>query len=150
MPGKKRPLRERLYSKIKEDPDTGCLEWTGATDHKGYGRIQRGGRAGGTARPHVIAWELEHGPVPEGLELDHLCDNPPCVNPDHLEPVTHRENMLRGKTNACAQHARKTHCVNGHPLSGDNLVPRPDGSRGCGECRRQWLREHYWRQKAGA
>src|SRR4051812_48054279 len=76
-----------------------CWIWPNHTDEYGYGRVRWGGRF---AKPHRVAYELFVGPIPEGLEIDHVCRNPSCVNPRHLEPVTHVENMRR---------ARKTHCV---------------------------------------
>lgn len=78
---------------------------------------------------HRFAYELANGPIPDGLEIDHLCRNRKCVNPAHLQAVSHRENMLR---------AAKTHCLNGHPLTGPNVYLRPDGrGRECRECRRR-------------
>src|ERR1041385_4955256 len=81
----------------------GCWEWTGAKTGHGYGKIL-------TFRSiqvaHRILYELLVGPVPEGMELDHLCRNPSCVRPDHLEPVTHRVNISRA--------IQKTHCLRGH------------------------------------
>lgn len=82
---------------------------------------------------HRVVYELEYGPIPEGRELDHLCRNRACVNPKHLEIVSHRENCLRGVAPA-AQNARKTHCKYGHPLSGGNLHMRKDGGRMCLAC----------------
>jgi hypothetical protein len=69
-----------------------CWIWTGTTDRHGYGRVRPDGRSTGA---HRWSYEATVGPIPEGLELDHLCNNPPCVNPAHLEPVTHAENMRR-------------------------------------------------------
>jgi hypothetical protein len=75
--------------------DTGfCWEWTGSLMTDGYGQKCHGGRY---VAAHRLVYEALVGPVPEGLELDHLCGNPSCVNPDHLEPVTHQENMRRGR-----------------------------------------------------
>lgn len=82
---------------------------------------------------HRFSYEFANGPVPDGLQLDHLCRNRLCVNPGHIEPVTQRVNMLRGISPA-AENARKTHCMNGHPLIGTNLVLRKSGSRGCRHC----------------
>lgn len=76
------------------DPTTGCWTWQLATDHKGYGRLKRGGRM---QFAHTYYWEQVHGPVPVGLELDHLCVNPPCCNPAHLEAVTPTENKRRSR-----------------------------------------------------
>lgn len=74
--------------------DEGCWEWQWATDRRGYGRVRHGDR---TRFAHQVEYEKRNGDIPEGLELDHLCRNPPCVNPDHLEPVTHAENVRRGE-----------------------------------------------------
>jgi hypothetical protein len=84
----------RFWSKVDASGD--CWEWTGYTDQDGYGRVGVGRRVDQRTIPaHRYAWELMVGPIPEGLEIDHLCFNRPCVNPDHLEPVTHTENMRR-------------------------------------------------------
>lgn len=98
---------------------TPCWIWTKPND-QGYGLIGSGGR---TVRAHRFAYEHFIGPIPEGLELDHLCRRPSCVNPLHVEPVTHHENMLRGKRgrNAGKWELAKTHCPHGHPYVGDNL-----------------------------
>jgi hypothetical protein len=108
---------------------TGCIEFTGG-GCRGYGRVYRDGR---TVSSHRASYELVRGPVPAGLQLDHLCRNPPCVNPAHLEPVTSRENTMRGDT-IPARNAAKTHCQRGHPYEGDNLYVTPQGGRQCREC----------------
>lgn len=87
---------EVLRRRTIVDPETGCHLWTGSRDRKGYGHLMHDGRL----RPaHRVAWELVNGPVPEGLELDHVhargCRYKTCVNLDHLEPVTGLENMRR-------------------------------------------------------
>ena len=75
------------------DPDTGCWLWQRGTNPEGYGRMQREGRL---VYPHRAFYEDKYGPIPEGMELDHVvCQNPPCCNPDHVEPVTHLENVRR-------------------------------------------------------
>lgn len=101
-------------------------------------------------KAHRWLWEVCNGPVPAGLELDHLCRNTRCVNPDHLEPVTHRVNTLRGNT-IVAAHARKTHCPAGHPLSGDNLfyVGNPR-RRQCRVCRYAANKRYYYRRQSQA
>lgn len=84
---------------------------------------------------HRFAYRLIRGPIPAGLQLDHLCRNRQCVNPFHLEPVTQKENLLRGEGIA-AKNARKLICKRGHVLAGENLYLRPDGKgRACKACR---------------
>lgn len=118
-------------------PDLGpCWLWTASLNNHGYGRFKFGSRRDGSSREvsaHVWAYLDAVGPVPPGLELDHLCRVTRCVRPSHLEPVTHRENTLRSEAPS-ALSARKTHCPQGHPYSGDNLHLRPDGSRRCRIC----------------
>lgn len=115
-----------------------CWLWTGAKRSRGYGNVGR--KAGGRQRnagAHRVAYEAIVGPVPEGLVLDHLCRNTLCVRPDHLEPVTTRENLLRG-VSPSAERARQTHCREGHPLSGANLAFERGGrSRRCLKCRQR-------------
>lgn len=112
---------------IRED---GCWEWTGSRNSAGYGLTFLDGRP---SKAHRALWVRTHGPVPEGLELDHLCRNRGCVNPAHLEPVTHRTNILRGK-GITAEYAQKTHCPKGHPYSGYNLRVTTPGARKCRVC----------------
>lgn len=88
-------LAERFWPKVDASGD--CWEWTGARNPEGYGRIGAGRRGSATLHAHRVAWELLVGPVPAHLELDHLCRNPRCVNPDHLEPVSRTENIRRGQ-----------------------------------------------------
>lgn len=112
--------------------ENGCWQWIGATERRGYGRAWERGR---DVYAHRVMYERARGPIPEGLYLDHLCRNPGCVNPDHLEPVTNRENLLRGEGFG-ARNARKTHCVRGHALSGDNVRSHNHGTaRECRACK---------------
>jgi hypothetical protein len=117
----------------------GCWEWIACRDRAGYGRLLVGKSAG---LAHRYIYELMIGPVPEGLELDHLCRNTSCVNPAHLEPVSHQENCRRGR-----QTERKTHCPRGHPYSGDNLYINPNGSQKCRECHRAVCRRSLNKRK---
>lgn len=107
-----------------------CWEWRGSMYRDGYGRWRAGGRS---RAAHIVSWESVFGPVPEGLDLDHLCRNRGCVRPSHLEPVTRQVNLLRGRTIAAA-HAAKTHCPKGHPYSEENTY-RCRGIRQCRTCR---------------
>jgi hypothetical protein len=108
----------------------GCWEWLGAHNPKGYALVKYNGRQ---TFAHRTVYEVLVGPIPEGLYIDHLCRNTGCVNPDHLEPVTMRENLLRGNTHA-ARFGSRTHCDSGHRFSHENTIIRSDGSRRCRTC----------------
>jgi hypothetical protein len=103
-----------------------CWEWQGRLDKNGYGRK-------GSCLAHRVVYEALVGKIHEGLTLDHLCRNHPCVNPEHLEPVTGKVNTLRGESFS-AVNARKEFCKNGHPLNEANTYKRPGGWRGCRRC----------------
>lgn len=122
-----------------------CWTWEGAKNGNGYGNFSL--HKGITGQPYRFSYSLVHGAVAENLEADHLCRNRECVNPDHLEMVTHKENNARGMSPS-AIHARKTHCARaGHPLFGENLYVGPQGNRACMECRRRARRDSYRRIK---
>lgn len=123
--------------------DDGCFLWIGTKTGKGYGRVQIRGRR---IAIHRLMYEHFRGPIPAGLCLDHLCRNRACCNPDHLEPVSLGENILRGECEG-AVNARKTHCIAGHPLDGSNLRLDHRGSRQCVECSRRRWRETYYRAR---
>lgn len=127
-----------IESRIHFDPDSECWLWTGSKFPTGYGVVQFGPRAHRfTQSAHRYVYQLHKGSIPDGLVLDHLCRVRECVNPDHLEPVTNRENILRG-IGPSAQLAAKTHCKNGHEFTPSNTYVPPDGSarRVCRTCRR--------------
>ena len=109
-----------------------CWEWTGYRNPSGYGCVGVGYIV---VLVHRLVWETLVGPIPEDKNLDHLCRNPPCCNPDHLEPVTHTVNVQRG----VSHNRNKTRCTKyGHPLSGDNLyVNTVTGSRQCRACQKE-------------
>ena len=137
-------LYQRFWAKVNKT-DT-CWLWTACTTN-GYGRIGSGEGPGKMLLAHRAAYEMIVGPIPEGLDLDHLCRVTLCVNPNHLEPVTHRENVLRGES-PVAKRARQTECLRGHPLSGANLYTYPNGNRRCKICRNESLKRLYRRRKA--
>lgn len=143
-------LEHRFWAQVnKQGPKSAkigrCWVWTGSTNTTGYGQLWDGERL---VVAHRWLWEQEHGPVPNKLELDHLCRRPVCVRPSHLEPVTHQENVLRGESFA-AQNARKTRCLREHQLSGDNLYVRTDGSRRCQTCQRAARQRYRARHSEG-
>lgn len=129
-----RPALDRFAEKIALT-DSGCIEWIAGTAGDGYGFFYAGRTTTGqTGRAYAHRWSYEYhvGPIPEGLQIDHLCGNRLCVNPKHLEPVTALENLRRADGNH-----KKTHCPSGHPYEGDNLrIYR--GARLCRACRRQY------------
>lgn len=131
MSGHYRPMAKRLARLSAPCPVTGCVFWLGHTS-KGYGVLKVLNR---TTWAHRVSYLFWKGPIPDDLTVDHRCGQPLCINPDHLEAVTMRENILRG--NGCStRNARKTHCVRGHAFSGDNLCPSQlaKGKRRCVAC----------------
>ena len=132
--GRYAPAPVRFKRKVSWVPRTDkCWLWTGHKNNRGYGVFWDGARR---IYAHRYAYELFVGPIPEGLELDHLCRTPACVRPTHLEPVTHRENGLRGFS-PMADQARQTECIRGHSLGADgDVYVTKRGRRQCRECRR--------------
>jgi hypothetical protein len=112
------------------EPNSGCWLWLNALNGHGYGTRWHNNKQTGA---HRVSYELHIGPVPEGLYLDHLCRVRCCVNPHHLEPVTQRENTLRG-----ARGRMKTHCPHGHPLDYTEKSGKRVGRRRCGTCCKQY------------
>ena len=129
-------LRDRL-----EVADTGCWLWTGGLDTYGYGQVKHAGRV---RLVHRLVWTLLRGEPPADTEFDHLCRVRNCANPTHLDPVTHRENVLRGE-GIGAIAAKATHCPQGHPYEGRNLVVFADGKRRCRICRNE--RDKDWKKR---
>ena len=121
-----------------------CWIWKGNRSAWGYGRFFTGKTIGGNPRfVYAHRWSYEYfvGPIPIGLQVDHLCRVHSCVNPGHLEPVTLRDNILRG-VSITAKHSRQTHCVNGHPFTPDNTY-RYGRKRKCRECTLAATRQRY-------
>lgn len=126
-------IAERFWTKVSKSE--GCWEWTGGRWANGYGQFWL--RRGKNLAAHRFAYTTLVGPIPDGMTLDHLCRNRACVNPDHLEVISLRENILRGG-NGAANNARKTHCPNGHPYDLFNTYEKRDGKgRMCRACMRQ-------------
>ena len=127
MGGRPIPPVELFERHAFPEPNSGCWLWAGPCYSNGYGDLRKN-------KWHMLAhrWSYEHfiGPIPEGLDLDHLCRVRSCVNPAHLEPVTRRINLLRGDT-IPARFAARTHCLNGHELIPENFRKNARGR----ECR---------------
>lgn len=131
------------FNSYMQIPETGsCVNWLAYVSEQGYGTFSFRKKV---VKAHRWIYELEMGPIPEGTEIDHLCRNRACVNVNHLEAVTHQENVLRGEGLA-AKEARQTHCPHGHEYTSENtsIRRRPDGSfkqRVCLACKRdRWHR----------
>jgi hypothetical protein len=131
---------ERFNRKVRVGAD-GCLYWTGAKDTGGYGSFRYEGRA---QLAHRVVYEWVIGPIPDGLTVDHLCRHRDCVNTDHMELVSQRDNALRGES-PNAQNHRKTHCIRGHPFDDENTIRHDNGQRTCKACNR--IRGTAWMRK---
>jgi len=143
-------LPQRFWNKVTLS-ENGCWLWTAFKDKYGYGRFHAGiQKTPQVAFAHRFAYENLVGPIPDGMEPDHTCHNPACVNPDHLQPVTHQQNVQRGLA-GYVQSVRmkaKTHCPKGHPYDEQNTGYAKNGSRYCKIC--QSIRnKRAWRAKHG-
>lgn len=131
--------KQRFYLRCTLGPN-GCWIWIGGIDHEGYGDFSVGQRG---VRAHRFAYELYRGKIRKGRVLDHLCRVRHCVNPEHLEVVTKRENAMRGESPSVVN-SRKTHCVLGHEFNRKNTLwspkhPQKGGARPrriCRHCKR--------------
>jgi hypothetical protein len=133
---------QSFLDRILYEPIFGCWLWIGVLDRDGYGRFSVGNARWKLA--HRVAFALVRGYEPKSL--DHRCRVRCCVNPEHLEDVNTRTNVLRGE-GLCAKNARKTHCPHGHPLVAGNLVGwfERRGWRACLTCNRAHSRRHQWK-----
>lgn len=124
-------LRQRLESKVIRITESGCWVFTDALNHAGYGWFRINGKS---RYAHRIAYEEFVGPIPEGLQLDHLCKVRCCINPNHLEPVTCKENLRR--STIYDKNRNKTHCKYGHEFTPENTYIKQNGCRLCKTCSR--------------
>ncbi len=128
---KPKPANERFLEKVSVDK-SGCWPWTGYIDQKGYGVFGVSSRE--IYKAHRYSYWLHVGDVPKGKQLDHLCRVRHCVNPSHLEPVTNRENVIRGN----AARPKQAACKKGHAFTDTNTYVYPKrGTRHCKECQRK-------------
>lgn len=114
-----------------------CIVWTGASNRLGYGSLYIGKKH---YMAHRLAYELRHGSIPDGHQIDHLCRNPSCINPSHLEAVTHKVNVNRGISRAVTvkRHSLRTHCKRGHEFTEDNTYIYVLNGRKCRSCKACW------------
>jgi len=133
---------ERFWAKVEKTEN--CWNWTAGKFWNGYGQFWLGGTV---VKAHRFAYVITKGRIPKSLVVDHLCRNRACVNPDHLELVTNKENLLRGEGWAAVR-ARKTHCPQGHPYTGDNILIGKKGiGRSCRTCSLIRSKEAYQRKR---
>lgn len=126
-------LPDRFWTKVQVDWASGCWVWIGHLNDAGYGTLRWWNKP--MQRAHRVAYIELVGEIPDGLQLDHLCRNRACCNPAHLEPVTQRENVLRGE-GPSARAAVATHCTSGHEYTEANTYVRSSGKRDCRQCNR--------------
>jgi hypothetical protein len=153
MKNRKRiPAWDRFTRFVSPEPNSGCWIWEGCLGESGYGYFSP--EKGKNTRAHRFSYEHEKGKIPDNLILDHICRMRCCVNPDHLEPVSHQENRRRGIILYGTDNpsGKKTHCKQGHPFSVENTsVVHENGGfvRKCKKCRSERARLRYIRKKMG-
>lgn len=133
-------LPDRFWNRVMPEPNSGCWIWIGGQSDNGYGAYWVKTTNVGA---HRISYEAHKGPIEDGMHIDHLCRVRCCVNPDHLEVVTPKENLHRSPIHQ----ANRTHCPQGHPYSEENTLISV-GRRHCRECGRARCREYYHKRKA--
>lgn len=137
---------DRMKTRIDIDSH-GCWNWTGAKTSGGYGRITWSvNKKMIYALTHRVMWTATNGAIPAGFDIDHLCRNRACCNPEHLEPVTRQTNLLRGDTIPAAR-ASATHCHKGHEFTAENTRTTTLGQRECRTCKREANRAYYWKNR---
>lgn len=141
------PTEERFWANVdKGGGPEACWPWLGRT-HQGYGRSSLSGH-NYQLGAHRVAWFWVHGSLPpQGMHLDHLCRNRRCVNTNHLEVVTPRENTMRSANAAFKHYVSRTSCERGHPLEGENLAIRSGGGRKCRACHNDYMRAYNKRRR---
>lgn len=133
-------LLQRFHARYSKNPVTKCWNWTAGKNSHGYGYIWTGPDRKRDTRPaYRVGYELLKGPIKEGMELHHKCENKGCVNPDHLEPLTPKSHR-RTQKSVVGENARKTHCMRGHEFNDENTYRNKRGARVCRACAREAMR----------
>ena len=128
-------VKERLLFYSYVDRDTGCWEWTSTKNQKGYPRMKIDKVMCGA---HRVSYEMFTGPLIDELEMDHICENRGCINPAHIQQISHGDNIRNG---ARWRHKKDNHCIHGHKYTEENTQIRADGRKRCATCRRSQARE---------
>ena len=153
---------KRFWAKVNKEADNGCWEWTGAISTRGYGQFGVNKIAKST---HRISYIMHKGEIPDGLMICHTCNNPPCINPNHLYAGTGKDNAQQAVADGRLAPQQKTHCIKGHEFTEENTFLRVRKGRGttrvCRECKRlsdkqrvntperQKYSAEYWKQHKG-
>ena len=144
----RRQFRERFEEKYIPEPMSGCWLWIGGTNEHGYGIIGLGKRGFGNIKAHRASWKLYVGELAEDIDVCHKCDNPYCVNPQHLFLGTHKINMSDMCKKGRHPNTKKTHCVRGHFFDEKNTkINSASGSRVCVTCSKEYKKLWHIKNK---
>jgi hypothetical protein len=148
MPFKKQTAYDRFWRYAEPVTESGCWLWTGYVGDDGYGVMSiYHGPMKGERYAHRVSYLMHKGDIPDYLEIDHLCRVRCCVNPDHLEAVSCKENTRRSPISVASVNGRKTHCIRGHEFTEENTMIVPEG-RKCLTCRRNIVRKSQAKRRA--
>lgn len=125
-----------ILDKLVEKTES-CWLWKGSQNSSGYGQHGSHKRPGAETLAHRKLYAMNYGPIPKGLQIDHLCREKLCVNPEHLEAVPPKLNLMRAPNQVTTLNARKTHCIHGHKFDKLNTRIHKSGKRECIQCKKE-------------